>query len=64
MPRNNLMKFKQEDDLLSGSLDFWLSGNTDVPVTWESVVAALESNFVKETGRAEKIRKKYLNSKG
>lgn len=59
-----LKELKKNGNLLLESLDFWLNGNTDVPVTWESVVNALESDFVKETGCAERIRKKHLTSEG
>ena len=54
------MEFKQEGDILSAAVDYWLSGNVpDVPITWESVVEALESDYVGEPGCATKIRTKY-----
>ena len=63
-----LMELKQDGNLLSAALDFWLSGNVpDVPVTWASIVEALESDFVNETGCANRIRAKYCscgNEKG
>ena len=55
-----LMELKQDGNLLVGALDFWLSGNVpDVPVTWASIVVALKSEFVNETGCASTIRAKY-----
>ena len=41
-------------------LNFWLRGNVeDVPAAWESLVAALESKQVGETGLAKAIATKY-----
>ena len=54
------MLFKQEGNLLASAVDHWLSGNVpDVPVCWQSLVAALESMQVGETGLAKTIREKY-----
>ena len=57
-----LKEMKQDGDLFLESLDYWLRGNTDVPVTWGSIVAALESDFVNELGCAKKIKRKYCQS--
>lgn len=56
------LKELQEGNILAPTLDYWLSGNTDVPITWESVVRALESNYVKEGGCANKIKVKYCQN--
>ena len=54
------MQFKQEGNLLASVLDHWLCGNVpDVPVCWRSIVTALESMQVGETGLAKVIREKY-----
>ena len=48
---SKLHEFKMSlsrDDLLTEGIDYWLKSNTDVPTTWESVVAALKSPFVDE----------------
>ena len=45
---NKLHDFKKLDDPFTKSLDYWLNGNTDVPITWGSVVAALKSPHVGE----------------
>ena len=45
---NKLRDFKKFDDPFTKSLDYWVNGNTDVPITWGSVVAALESPHVGE----------------
>ena len=59
---SKLMELKQQGDLLAGVLDCWLSGNApDIPITWESVVEALESTYVGETGCANKIKAKYFS---
>ena len=54
---------KIRDDPLIEGLDYWLNGNSDVPITWGSVVAVLESPDVKENLLAEKLRKKWTTSK-
>lgn len=55
-----LMELKKEDDPLAASVDYWLKGNVkDVPLSWSSVVAALESRHVDEHGLAKEIKDKY-----
>ena len=61
---SELSEFKKiRDDPLIEGLDYWLNGNTDVPITWGSVVAVLESPDVRENLLAEKLRKKWTTSK-
>ena len=61
IPRGKLKEFEKEDDPLSAIIDYWLSGNVgeDDPVSWRSIVAALESSHVDEPGLANRISKKY-----
>ena len=61
VPYNKLKEFKKEDDReLAEVINYWLKGNIeDVAVTWESIVTALESSSVSETGLAQIIMKKY-----
>ncbi len=63
IPRSKLEKFKKdEDDPLSAVVDYWLQGNITEsvsPISWNSIVAALKSEYVGEPGLAEKISKKY-----
>ena len=62
IPHSKMVVFKQEGDILSAAVDFWLRGNVQdsyVPVTWGSIVAALESKPVGETGLAKTIREKH-----
>ena len=55
-----LKEFEKEADPLSAMIDYWLNGNVEeASVSWRSVVAALESSHVGETGLANKIKKKY-----
>ena len=54
---------KSDDDPFTRSLDFWLNGNTDVPITWGSVVAALASPYVGEYLFAKRLREKWSTSK-
>ena len=62
IPRKELLKFKQEGDILSSAVDYWLSGNIpDAPITWGYLAEALESPYVEETGCAQNIKKKYIN---
>ena len=62
IPRSKLMKLKLEEDLLAAALDYWLNGNVpDIPITWTSIVRALESNYVNETGCAMRIRATYCH---
>ncbi len=62
IPRNKLLEFKEDRDPLSAVVDYYLKENvldsTDT-VSWQSIVNALESDYVGEPGLAEKIRKKY-----
>ena len=60
VPRHKLKEFEKEDDPLSAVIDYWLNGNVEgVPVSWRSIVAALESSHVGEIGRANRISMKY-----
>ena len=62
IPAHILNKFKKEDDPLIAALSYWLAGNLTVPVipiSWKSIVAALKSHSVEESGLAEDINKKY-----
>ena len=39
-------------------ISFWLNGNTQVAVSWNSLIDILESPFVNEKGLADKLREK------
>ena len=39
-------------------ISFWLNGNTQVAVSWNSLIDILESPFVNEKGLANKLREK------
>ena len=39
-------------------ISFWLNGNTQVPMSWESLVEVLESRFVDEEGLAMRLRER------
>ena len=57
---SKLKEFEREDDPLSAIVNFWLRGNVEgVPVSWKSIVEALKSKHVGETGLASTISKKY-----
>ena len=62
IPRHVLNQLKKDEDPLSAVIDYWLRGNVTDPVTpisWKSIVAALESNYVGESGLARQIKSKY-----
>ena len=46
------------DRRFSEMISFWLNGNTQVPMTWTSLVQVLESHFVSEKGLANQLREK------
>ena len=62
IPNYKLRQFEKDDDPIINSLDYWLNGNTDVPITWESVVAALDTPDVDEPGLAKKLREKWTET--
>lgn len=45
---------------LSETLNFWLEGNTDQLVCWDTILAALKSPTVNKRGLAEELHKKYV----
>ena len=47
------------DRCFSEVVIFWLKGNTQVAVTWKSLVEVLESSFINERGLAKRLREKY-----
>ena len=62
VPHGKLKGFEKEADPLAAVIDYWLNDNVEdaeVPVSWKSVVAALESSYVGETGLANKISRRY-----
>ena len=60
VPNSKMLVFKKEGGLLLAAVGYWLSGNIpSVPITWESLVTALKSEQVGESGCAETICKKY-----
>ena len=44
---------------LSEVIIFWLSGNTNADVTWETLTMALEASAVDERGLAKNLIQKY-----
>ncbi len=69
IPRSKLEKFKKdEDDPLSAVVDYLLKGNvtesaTAIPISWNSILTALKSDYVGEPGLAERISKNYCQQK-
>ena len=62
IPHNKMLEFEKEGNILPASINFWLCGNVpdaDIPITWGSIVAALESKQVGEIGLARVIKAKY-----
>ena len=62
IPHSKMLVFKQDGNILSAAIDYWLCGNVpdaDIPITWGSIVAALESKQVGEIGLAKVISTRY-----
>ena len=58
-----LEDLRMKDDPLSAVVECWLQGNAknSLPLSWKSIVSALNSNHVSEWGLAERIEKKYCH---
>ena len=41
------------------TLNYWVDGNTDVPVSWESIIKVLNDPFVNEPAMSNRLRGKY-----
>ena len=62
IPLHKLKEFEEEDDPLAAAIDYWLRGNVEsVPVNWKSIVDALKSGHVDESGLAKRIASKYCS---
>ena len=62
LPYHKLEEFKEKRDPLAAVIDYWLLGNVeDVPLTWRSIVDALKSGQVNESGLAKSIEERYCN---
>ena len=61
---HKLKEFEKEDDPLSATIDYWLKGNAKrgVPCSWQSIVAALRSSQVDESGLASEIENKFCGT--
>ena len=59
IPYNKLKQFEKEADPLAAAIDYWLKGNTGIPVLWKSIHTALKSGHVGEQALAEEISKIY-----
>ena len=65
VPHHKLMEFRKEEDSLSAAIDYCLRGNVEgAPLSWASVVKALQSSHVGETGLAKRIKNKYCQNEG
>ena len=63
VPYHRLKEFEKDSNPLMEVINYWLNGNVeDVPVTWRSLVAVLESSTVDERGLAKTFMKKYCPS--
>ena len=54
------INYRTADRCFSEVISFWLNGNTPVPVSWISLVEALESPFVNEKGLAGRLKEKGI----
>ena len=60
---SKLHDFEKFADPFAEGLDYWLDGNTDVPITWGSVGAILTSHHVGEYVLAENLKEKWTTNK-
>ena len=60
---NKLEEFEKEPDPLKATITYWLKGNAKegVPRSWQSIVEALRSSHVDESGLANAIEIKYCS---
>ena len=57
---HKLMQFKLQDNFLGAVINDWLCGNVPgMPISWTSIVEALESESVGAKGLAKVLRDKY-----
>ena len=47
------------DRCLSEVIMFWLNGNTNIDITWNSLIKALEASIVNEKGLAKSLIQKH-----
>ena len=60
IPYHKLKEFEEERDPLVATIHYWLNGNVEgVSISWSSIVTALKSSHVGESGLANKMKKKY-----
>ena len=63
VPYHKLKELEEEKNPFPTIIYYWLNGNIeDLPVTWRSIVAVLESSSVDERGLAKTIMDKYCQS--
>ena len=60
VPHYKIKEFEDGKNPFVEIISYWFNGNVkDVPVTWRSIVAVLESSIVDEGGLARIILEKY-----
>lgn len=62
IPLWKLKEFEKEKEPLSVAIDYCINENSATPFTWKSIVAALDSDYVGESGIAAEIDKKYCQT--
>ena len=64
VPHHKLKEFEKDEDHLVSTFDYLLSNGTTggVPLTWMSIVEALDSDHVAEYGLATAIRNKFCKA--
>lgn len=64
IPHENLEEFSKKDDPLSAVINYFLKNITDplVPISWETIVEVLKSEYVGEPGLGGQIHKDYVKS--
>ena len=52
-------KYSMNERRLTEMLGYWLDGNTDVPICWESILKCLRAATVNKRGLAQELKQKY-----
>lgn len=60
IPYDRMQQFKQDVDILSCVINYWLKGNIrGAPITWKFLAETLQSDYVDESGIASTIITEY-----
>ena len=64
MPILRQFKMLPTGEIFPEIVDYWLQGNTDVEISWNSIVTVLKSGHVDEIGLADRIHQEFCQPEG